>query len=69
MTNSSRLNSGSACCHVVWNTLFCVVLLENVVFKVCKCDSFLVVLYGCESWCVTSNVAHRLRVFENRGLG
>jgi len=31
MTNSSRLNSGSACCHVVWNTLFCALLLENVV--------------------------------------
>jgi len=31
MTNSSRLNSGSACCHVVLNTLCCVLLLENVV--------------------------------------
>ena len=68
MTNNSRLNAGSAGGHVVWNTLFCVLLLENVVLEVCKCDRLLEVLYGFESWCVTSNVAHGLKVCENRGL-
>jgi len=43
MRNNSRLNSSSACCHVVWNTLFCVRLLENVGLKVCKYDSLLVI--------------------------
>jgi hypothetical protein len=27
-----------------------------------------VVLYGCETWSLTSRVEHRLRVFENRVL-
>jgi len=44
MRNNSRLNTGSACCHSVQNTLFCVLLLENVVLKVCKCDSLLVIM-------------------------
>jgi len=44
MRNNSRLNTGSACCHVVWNTLFCVLLLENIVLKICKCDSLLVIM-------------------------
>jgi hypothetical protein len=26
------------------------------------------VLYGCDTWCVTSKEEHRLRVFENRVL-
>jgi hypothetical protein len=28
----------------------------------------LVVLYGCETWCLTLREEHRLRVFENRVL-
>jgi hypothetical protein len=27
-----------------------------------------VVLYGCETWCLTLKEEHRLRVFENRVL-
>ena len=27
-----------------------------------------IVLYGCETWCVTLREEHRLRVFENRVL-
>jgi hypothetical protein len=27
-----------------------------------------VVLYGCETWCLTLRKEHRLRVFENRVL-
>jgi hypothetical protein len=42
MKSNSRLISGSACCHVVWNALLCVLLLENIGLKVCKCDSLLV---------------------------
>ena len=30
---------------------------------------FHVVLYGCETWSVTSREEHRLRVFENGALG
>jgi hypothetical protein len=28
----------------------------------------MVVLYGCETWCLTLREKHRLRVFENRVL-
>ena len=65
--NNNKLNSGSACCCSVQNTLFCVLLLGNVWLQICKSDSP-VVFCGFESWCVMSNVVHRLRVFENRVL-
>jgi hypothetical protein len=42
MKNNSRVHSGSACCHVVWNILFGVMLLENVGLRVCECDSLYV---------------------------
>jgi hypothetical protein len=32
------------------------------------CNIFPVVLYGCETWCLTLREAHRLRVFENKVL-
>jgi hypothetical protein len=46
----------------------CHLLLENVRLKIYKADSLPGVLYGFETWSVTSSVEHRLRVFENRLL-
>jgi hypothetical protein len=37
-------------------------------FKMDKATVLPVVLYGCESWSLTSKDEHRLRVFENRVL-
>jgi hypothetical protein len=36
--------------------------------KIYKTKILTVVLYGCETWCVTLREEHRLRVFENRVL-
>jgi hypothetical protein len=36
--------------------------------KIYKTIILPVVLYGCETWSLTSRVGHRLRVFENRVL-
>jgi hypothetical protein len=40
----------------------------NVKVKVYKIILLPVVLYGCETWSLTSRKGHRLRVFENRVL-
>jgi hypothetical protein len=42
--------------------------LHNFVLEL-KIVIFAGVLYGCESWSLTSGEEHRLRVFENRVLG
>jgi hypothetical protein len=43
-------------------------LSRNVKVKIHKTVILPVVLYGCESWCLTLREEHRLRVFENRAL-
>jgi hypothetical protein len=63
--NNSSENSGSACYNSVQSFWSFHLLLENVGLKVCTCDGLRDVFYGYESCCVTSNVAQRLRVFEN----
>jgi hypothetical protein len=40
----------------------------NVKVKIYKTVILPVVLYGCETWSLTSTEEHRLRVFENRVL-
>jgi hypothetical protein len=43
-------------------------LLKNVKIRIYKTIILPVVLYGCESWCLTLREEHRLGVFENRML-
>jgi hypothetical protein len=43
-------------------------LSKNVKIKIYKTIILPVVLYGCETWYLTSREEHRLRVFENRVL-
>jgi hypothetical protein len=42
--------------------------IKNLKIKIYKTVILLVVLYGCETWSLTSGEEHRLRVFENRVL-
>jgi hypothetical protein len=43
-------------------------LSKNVKIKIYETIILPVVLYGCETWSLTLREAHRLRMFENRGL-
>jgi hypothetical protein len=43
-------------------------LSRTVKVKIHKTIILSVVLYGCETWCLTLREEHRLRVFENRVL-
>jgi hypothetical protein len=53
----SRLVSVNACCQSVQNLLYFSFLYRITIFPV---------LYGCETWSLTSREKRRLRVFENR---
>jgi hypothetical protein len=64
----SRLNSGNACYHSVQSLLPSRPLSRNVKVKIYKTIILPVVLYGCQTWFLTSREEHRLRVFENRVL-
>jgi hypothetical protein len=64
----SRLNWGNACYHSVHSLLSSRLLSGNVKVKIYKTIILPVVLYGCETWCLTLREEHRLRVFENRVL-
>jgi hypothetical protein len=63
-----RLNSGNACYYSVQNLLSSRLISKNLKIKIYKTVVLLVVLYGCETWCLTLGEEHRLRVFENRVL-
>jgi hypothetical protein len=39
---------------------------KNLKIRIYKTIILPVVLYGCETWCLTLREEHRLRVFENR---
>jgi hypothetical protein len=39
--------------------------LKNVKIRIYKTIILAVVLYGCDTWSLTSREEHRLRVFEN----
>jgi hypothetical protein len=43
-------------------------LSKNVKVKIYNTIILPVVLYGCETWCLTVREEHKLRVFENRVL-
>jgi hypothetical protein len=61
-----RLNSGNACYHSIQNLLSSRLLSKNVKIRIYKTIILSVVLYGCETWCLTLREEHRLGVFENR---
>jgi hypothetical protein len=64
----SRLNSDNACYHSDHNLLSSHLLSKNLRITTHKTIMLPVVLYGCETWPLTSRKAHRLRVFEKRVL-
>ena len=64
----SRLKSGNTCYHLVQNILSCSLLSKNLMIKIYRTIFLSVVLYGCETWSLTSREKCRLRVFENRVL-
>jgi hypothetical protein len=64
----SRLNLENACYHSVQSLLSSRLLSRKLKVKIHKTIILPVVLYGCETWCLTLREEHRLRVFENRVL-
>jgi hypothetical protein len=65
---NSKLNSRSACYHLVQSLLSSHLLSRNLKVKIYKTIILPLVLYGCEAWSLTLREEHRLRVFENRVL-
>jgi hypothetical protein len=63
-----RLNSGNASYHSVQCLLSSRLLSKNLKIRIYKTIILPVVLYGCETWSLTLQEEHRLRVFENRVL-
>jgi hypothetical protein len=57
-----RLNSGNACYHSVQNILSSCLLSKNIRIIIYKTIILPLVLYGCETWSLTSREEHRLRV-------
>jgi hypothetical protein len=63
----SRLNQKNVCYHSVQSLLSCRLQSRNVKTKIYKIIILPVVLYGSETWSLTTLMEeHRLRVFENR---
>ena len=50
------------------NLLSSSLLCKNIEIKIYRTIILPVVLYGCETWSLTSREERRLRVFENRVL-
>jgi hypothetical protein len=65
---TSRLMSRNACCHSVQNLLSSSLLSKNLRGKIYRTIILPDVLYGCETWSLTSREESRLSVFENRVL-
>jgi len=65
---SNRLQSDSACCHLVQNVLCCGLVYKNINIKIYRTAVMFVVLYGCETWSLTLREECRWGVFENRVL-
>jgi hypothetical protein len=63
-----RLSSGNACYHSVHNLLSSRLLSKNLNMRIYKTIILPVILYGCETWCLTLREEHRLRMFENKVL-
>jgi len=64
----SRLRSGNVCYHSVHNLLSSRLLSKNLKIKIYRTIILPVVLYGCETWSLTSRKERKLRVFENMVL-
>ena len=62
----SRMRSRNACYHSVQNLLSSRLLFKNLKINLYRNVILPVVLYGCETWSLTSR--WKLRVFENRVL-
>jgi hypothetical protein len=65
----SRLNLGNTCYHLVQSLLCSLLLSRNVKVKIYETIILLVVLYGCETWSVTSREKHRLNRVLRRIFG
>jgi hypothetical protein len=63
-----RLNLDNACYYSIQTLLSSRLLPRNIKIKINKTIILPVVLYGCETWSLTSREKRRLRVFENRVL-
>ena len=59
----SRLKLGNVCYHSVQNLLSSSLLSVNLKIKIYRTIILPVVLYGCETWSLTSREEGRLRVF------
>jgi hypothetical protein len=64
----SILNFWNACFHAVHNLSSSQMLSKSLKSKIQKTIILCVVLYGCETWSLTSKEEHRLRMFETRVL-
>jgi len=64
----SRLKSRNACYSSAQNLLSSRLLSKNLNTKIYRTVILPVVLYGFETWLITSREGRRLRVFENREL-
>jgi hypothetical protein len=63
-----RLNKGNACYHSVRNLLPSLFLSKNKTINTHRDVLLPVVLYGCETWYLTTKEEYRLRVFQSMGL-
>ena len=63
-----KWKSGNACNHSVQNHLSSSLLSKNIKIKIYRNTILPVVLYGCETWCLTLREERRQRVSENRVL-
>jgi hypothetical protein len=66
--NKGRLNSGNVCYHSAQNFLYSRLPFKNVNIRMDKIVILPVVMYRCETRCVTLGEEHRLKVFEKRVL-
>jgi hypothetical protein len=62
----SRLKAGIACYHSVQNLLSSNLLSKNIKIVLYRTTILPVVLYGCETWSLTSTEECGLRLFENK---
>ena len=60
----SGMKSGNVFCHSVQNPLSCSSLYKNIKIKISRNIILPVVLYGCETWSLTSREERRLRVLR-----
>jgi hypothetical protein len=63
-----RLMSGNACYHLVQNFLSAGLPSKNLKIEIYRGIILPGVLYGCETWSLTSREERSLRVFANRVL-